>query len=114
MQLDRREHHFLGLLLEHGSSIAVGSAVGLELFRRGLVEIVRKGDEHQHCADRSTAGLVVFSRATPQAQAIVPEMARVTHCQQRTMGLIHRRVADSLRAAKNAQGGIRSTGSLSF
>jgi hypothetical protein len=42
MPLDSRERHFLSLILTDGS-IAIGSAVGLVLFERGLVSVVRKG-----------------------------------------------------------------------
>jgi hypothetical protein len=42
-QISHAERHFLGLLLEHGSSIAVGSATGHALHERGLVQVVKRG-----------------------------------------------------------------------
>jgi hypothetical protein len=42
MQLSHSERHFLGLILTDGT-LAIGSAVGLVLFERGLVTVVRKG-----------------------------------------------------------------------
>ena len=39
--IDRRERHFLGLILTDGT-LAIGSAVGHALHQRGLVEIVRR------------------------------------------------------------------------
>ncbi|WP_024516971.1 hypothetical protein [Bradyrhizobium sp. Tv2a-2] len=41
IKLTHSERHFLGLLMEEGATISVGTNVGKSLHRRGLVTIAR-------------------------------------------------------------------------